>query len=58
MKQGKRPTRKQKELIGEQRIGNQYLNPEKWLVRQLSGNDVLLIHRVSGKTRKLEIVND
>ncbi|MBM7688416.1 DUF6906 family protein [Enterococcus ureilyticus] len=55
MKQGKRPTRKQKELIGEQRIGNQYLNPEKWLVRQLSGNDVLLIHRVSGKTRKVEI---
>lgn len=53
MKQGKRPTRKQKELIGEQRIGNQYLNPEKWLVRQISPNNAVLIHRETGKTRSM-----
>lgn len=55
MKRGKRPTRKQKELIGEQRIGNQHLNPDKWLVRQRFSNNVLLIHRETGKTRELTV---
>ena len=54
MKQGKRPTRKQKELIGQQKIGNQFLNPDKWLVRQLSRNDVVLIHRETGKIRTID----
>lgn len=56
MKQGKRPTRKQKELIGQQKIGNQFLNPDKWLVRQLSRNDVVLIHRETGKKRSMVMI--
>ncbi|GGC96429.1 DUF6906 family protein [Enterococcus wangshanyuanii] len=53
MKQGKRPTRKQKELIGKEKIGNQFLNPNKWLVRQFSASKMLLIHKETGKTRDL-----
>ncbi|WP_181429509.1 DUF6906 family protein [Enterococcus plantarum] len=53
MKRGKKPTRRQKELIGQQKIGNQFLNPNKWLVRQFTASKVLLIHKETGKTREL-----
>jgi hypothetical protein len=53
MKRGKKPTRKQKEMIVQQKIGNRNLNPDKWLVRQLSDGGLVLIHRMSGKTREV-----
>lgn len=55
MKRGKKPTRKFKKMIRQQKVGNQFLNPNKWLVRQTSGSDVILIHRETGKTRELLI---
>lgn len=55
MKQGKRPTRKQKELIEQQKIGNQHLNPEKWLIRVVSSNKAILIHKDTKKTRELQV---
>ncbi|MGT4664329.1 DUF6906 family protein [Enterococcus hirae] len=44
-----------KEFIGKQKNGNSYLNPENWLVRQLSSEKLLLVHKVSGKIREIQL---
>ncbi|MEK3684896.1 DUF6906 family protein [Paenibacillus sp. FSL R10-2736] len=47
MKQGKRPTRRQKETIRASR-----LNPDNWLVERETPAELVLIARVSvGKTK-------
>ncbi|WP_198507838.1 DUF6906 family protein [Bacillus sp. FJAT-45037] len=46
MKQGKRPTRTQKESIKLSGI-----NPNNWLVSKANGNQLLLIHRETGTTK-------
>jgi hypothetical protein len=48
MKQGKRPTRKQKLVLKAAR-----LNPENWLVTKNLQGELHLVHRESGKERKL-----
>lgn len=50
MKQGKKPTRKQKKLIG-----NQYLDPDEWLARQISTSGVILIHKETGVQKPSEM---
>ena len=48
MKHGRKPTRKQRErLIGLS------LNPEEWLVTKNSPDSFEIVHRVSGKLRRL-----
>ena len=48
MKQGKNPTRKQKENI--RKAG---LNPDNWLIYKNHGEKVSLIHRNTGSTRDI-----
>lgn len=55
MKRPRKPTRKMKEFIGKQKNGNSHLNPENWLVRQLSSEKLLLVHKVSGKIREIQL---
>ncbi|WP_445667669.1 DUF6906 family protein [Paenibacillus sp. FSL H7-0714] len=52
MKQGKRPTRRQKETIRASR-----LNPENWLVERETLAELVLIPKISveGKTKKRTI---
>ncbi|PWW06293.1 hypothetical protein DFQ01_103195 [Paenibacillus cellulosilyticus] len=46
MKQGKRPTRKQKELMSAYK-----LHPDNWLVLSDTPQELLLLNRVKGTTR-------
>ncbi|WP_164849569.1 DUF6906 family protein [Niallia taxi] len=48
MKQGKNPTRKQKE-----NIRGAGLNPENWLIYKNDGERVSLVHRNTGTTRQI-----
>jgi len=48
VKQGKNPTRKQKENI--RKAG---LNPDNWLIYKNHGEKVSLIHRNTGTTRDI-----
>lgn len=48
MKNGKRPTRKQKILIKQRG-----LNPENWLVMKNLPKEMHIVHRVTGKTKVL-----
>ena len=48
MKHGKNPTRRQKERI--KKLG---LNPENWLIVKDCQECFEIVHRLSGKTRKL-----
>lgn len=54
MKQLKRPTRKEKELISSQKIGGIVLNPKNWLVERRAVNEIIVAHRTSGKIRTLK----
>ncbi|WP_432803469.1 DUF6906 family protein [Alkalihalophilus marmarensis] len=46
MKQGKNPNRRQKESIKQSG-----LNPDNWLVSKANDDQLLLIHRETGRTR-------
>ncbi|ARK32169.1 DUF6906 family protein [Halalkalibacter krulwichiae] len=46
MKNGKRPTRKQKEAIK-----HSGLSPDKWLVSKADQDHLLLVHRETGTTK-------
>lgn len=46
MKQGKKPTRKQKEAM--EFCG---LSPDKWLVSKANNGELLLVHRETGTTK-------
>lgn len=48
MKNGKRPTRAQKELIQSIR-----LNPANWLIVKDTPEETVIVHRVSQKTRTI-----
>ncbi|MDE5054866.1 hypothetical protein NDK25_21875 [Niallia taxi] len=48
MKNGKKPTKKQK-----MQIRTQGLNPENWLIYKAEGEYFSLIHRTTGTTRKI-----
>jgi len=48
MKQGKRPTRSQKEQIKANG-----LNADNWLVERHTSSEMVIIHRVSGKARTI-----
>jgi len=48
MKQGKNPTKKQKI-----HIKSYGLNPDNWLIYKNAGDQVSLIHRFTGTTRKI-----
>ncbi|MDK8641310.1 DUF6906 family protein [Niallia taxi] len=48
MKQGKKPTRKQRENI---RRGG--LNPDNWLIYKNNGERVSLVHRNTGTKRQI-----
>ena len=48
MKNGKNPTRKQKEIIKKAR-----LNPDNWLVIKCPPGELHIVHRESGKARVL-----
>ncbi|WP_281885639.1 DUF6906 family protein [Paenibacillus sp. YYML68] len=50
MKQGKNPTRKQKELIK-----SYGLNYQNWLVERVTSAEVVIVHRMSGTVRKLRV---
>ncbi|HHV63852.1 MAG TPA: hypothetical protein GXX46_02060 [Peptococcaceae bacterium] len=50
-KNGKRPTRKQKELLASCR-----LNPENWLIRKNLPDSIEIVHRVTGRARVIEKV--
>lgn len=50
MKRGKRPTRKQKELI--QSAG---LNYENWLVSKYANGRIVLVHRYTGTVREIAV---
>ncbi|EJL29986.1 hypothetical protein [Brevibacillus sp. BC25] len=49
MKQGKRPSRQQKEELEARN-----LNPANWLVERDSTTELVLINRFSGKTRTIK----
>ena len=49
MKNGKRPTVKQKKLITQQK-----LNYNNWLVVKDTSTEMVIVHRESGKTRTIE----
>ncbi|WP_407649682.1 DUF6906 family protein [Thermaerobacillus caldiproteolyticus] len=48
MKQGKRPTRREKELIEKYR-----LNPSNWLVSKRNGGMLTLVHRYTNSVRQI-----
>lgn len=48
MRQGKRPTRRQKEIIKAKR-----LNLENWLVVEQTKERLLLVHRHTGQTKEI-----
>ncbi|WP_439098739.1 DUF6906 family protein [Bacillus weihaiensis] len=48
MKNGKKPTKKQKV-----QIKTQELNPENWLIYKCNGDRLSLVHRFTGTTRKV-----
>ncbi|WP_431382248.1 DUF6906 family protein [Enterococcus durans] len=48
MKQGKRPTKREKELLKSRR-----LNPMNWLVERRSHISIIFLHRESGKLREI-----
>lgn len=48
MKHGKKPTRRQKQLIASLR-----LNPENWLVCKDTPDELVLEHRISGKIKSI-----
>lgn len=50
MKQGKKPTRRVKEMLVEKK-----LNPNNWLVERQLNNQLVLVHRGSGKIRQLKL---
>ncbi len=50
MKNGKRPTRREKILLGEKR-----LNIENWLVTKRTSTELEIVHKYSGKTRVIEL---
>ncbi|MBP3266961.1 MAG: hypothetical protein J6M07_01365 [Ruminococcus sp.] len=51
MKQPKRPTRSQKELLEYY-----HLKPENWLVRETSPDELTVVHRFTGTVRTLAAV--
>ncbi|MGC6769533.1 DUF6906 family protein [Enterococcus sp. LJL51] len=53
MARDRRPTRRMKERIAREKIGNQYLNPSKWLVRNLSNGRMIIVHKKSKKEKEL-----
>lgn len=48
MKHGKRPTRKQKMLLDKL-----HLNPDNWLVVKDNPMELIVVHKLSGKQRRL-----
>ncbi|PQG48406.1 hypothetical protein CUS80_00265 [Enterococcus faecium] len=52
MKRAKKPTRKIKEFISKQKVGNVYMVPKNWLVREASFEKLVLVHRESGKIKE------
>ncbi|MCE4051995.1 DUF6906 family protein [Bacillus sp. Au-Bac7] len=48
MKNGKKPTRRQKGII---KLSG--LNPENWLIYKANGDRLSLVHRYTGTTRKV-----
>ena len=48
MRQGKKPTRRQKEIIKSKR-----LNLDNWLVVEQTKERLLLVHRHTGRTREI-----
>lgn len=50
MKNPKRPTRKQKQLLARRR-----LNPDEWLVTKTPPGELHLVHRYTGRERVLEM---
>ncbi len=50
MKNGKRPTRKEKELLASLR-----LNVENWLVVKHTGTEMEIVHRHTGQTRTIKL---
>jgi len=52
MKNGKRPTLKQMGIIKSNN-----LNPRNWLVTKNLATEIHIVHRVSGKERKIMILN-
>lgn len=53
MKQGKNPTRTQKEIIARKTIAGKQLNPCNWLVINDTGASLTLENKASGKLTKL-----
>lgn len=51
MKQGKRPTRKEKGLLK-----NKHLNPVNWLVERRYSTSIIFFHRESKNLRKISLV--
>lgn len=49
MKHGKKPTVRQKKIISK--MG---LNVENWLVERETKDELVIIHRISGKTRTIK----
>jgi len=50
MKNGKRPTRREKELLSRMR-----LNVENWLVVKHTSTEMEIMHRHTGRTRVIEL---
>jgi hypothetical protein len=48
MKNGKKPTRREKELLAKNR-----LNPNNWLVSKRNDGMLMLIHRYTNSVRKI-----
>lgn len=48
MKSGKRPTRREKEIISKY-----HLNPHNWLVSKRNGDMLTLVHRYTNSIRKI-----
>lgn len=55
MKRGKKPSVRMKKMIQKQKIGNRFLDPEKWLVRVVSFDKAVLIHKETGNIRDMVI---
>lgn len=53
MKNGKRPTRAQKQLMN-----NSHLNYNNWLVVKDTSTEMVIQHRATGRTRTIKKVNE
>ncbi|OTO02263.1 DUF6906 family protein [Enterococcus sp. 5B3_DIV0040] len=53
MRQGRNPTRKQKEWIAGHKSGKGTLNPKNWLVCQVTDEKMIVMHKDTGKKKEL-----